>query len=447
MCVRCGQSLTVGSLARCWGRATVDQAITANRQAHAEPGGTVSRRVRLVGPAALVLAFLLYVATYLRWPSEALQIDLSVYRFGAERVLHGLDLYSVGYTGKPDELLFIYPPFAAMFFIPFTFVGEHSLDVLSLLAMCALLTYVVHRSLKCMGLEPARGLWGLTALLVAVCAWLEPIRLTAQLGQINLLILAVVVADSTGLTKRKWAGVGIGIVAGIKLTPAIFIVFLVAIGRVRAAAVAAATFVATVILGFALLPNDSTYYWVERNFGDIKRISRDPFANTSVHGLFLRLHYPAMLGTVVVVALAITALIVGAVAYRRGHRVLAIAVVGMASTAVSPFSWSHHWVWFVPLVAHLGYRAYVLRSAVSGWAMWLLCGLCGAWFVAFPGGTPQAGILSLRPGGMWDQIIPGSYVFLFVAVSALTAVWLWRTTLPTRAMHRPLAETVVTGAL
>jgi len=144
------------------------------------------------------------------WPSEALQVDLSVYRFGAARVLHGLDLYSVGYTGKPDELLFIYPPFAALFFIPLTFVGEHSMDILSLLAICALLTYVVQRSLKCLGLNAARGLWSLTALLVAVCAWLEPVRLTARLGQINLMLLAVVVADLLGLGKRKWAGAGIG---------------------------------------------------------------------------------------------------------------------------------------------------------------------------------------------------------------------------------------------
>ncbi|HME48274.1 hypothetical protein [Mycobacterium sp.] len=99
----------------------------------------------------------------------------------------------------------------------------------------------------------------------------------------------------------------------------------------------------------------------------------------------------------------------------------------MASTAVSPFSWSHHWVWFVPLVAHLGYRACVLRSALSAWAMRLLGALCGAWFVAFPGGTPQAGVLSLRPGGMWNEIIPATYVFVFVAVCAGTAVWLLRT--------------------
>jgi alpha-1,2-mannosyltransferase len=386
------------------------------------------------------VAFLLYVAMYLRWPSEALQIDLSVYRFGAERLVHGLDLYSVGYTGKPDELLFIYPPFAALFFVPLTFVGEHSMDILSLLAMCAMLTYTVQRSLKCLGLNAARGLWGLTALLVAVCAWLEPVRLTAQLGQINLLLLAVVVADLLGRT-RKWAGVGLGIVAGIKLTPAIFIVFLVLIGRVRAAAVASATLLATIVLGFVLLPKDSSFYWVDRHFDDVSRISRDPFANTSAHGLFLRLHCPAGLGTAVVIALAVAGLVVGAIAYRRGYAVLAVAIVGMASTAVSPFSWSHHWVWFVPLVAHLGYRAYVLRSGLSALAMWLLCALCGAWFVAFPGGTPQAGVMSLRPGGVWNDIIVGTYVFVFVAVCIGTAIWLWRH----EAARQP-AE-VVTGRL
>jgi alpha-1,2-mannosyltransferase len=199
------------------------------------------------------------------------------------------------------------------------------------------------------------------------------------------------------------------------------------IGRVRAAVLAAAALLATVVLGFAILPTDSTFYWLERNFDDINRISGDPFANTSVHGLFLRLHYPAALAAAVAIALAVAGLAVGAMAYRRGQPILAIAVVGMASTAVSPFSWSHHWVWFVPLVAHLGYRAYVLRSSLSAWAMWLLCALCGAWFVAFPGGTPQAGVLSLRPGGVWNEIIPATYVFAFVTVCIVSAVWLWRT--------------------
>lgn len=402
----------------------MDQTAISPVQPNVEPGGTVSRRVRRVAPAALVVTFLLYLAVYLRWPSEALQIDLSVYRFGAERVLHGLGLYSVGYTGKPDTLLFIYPPFAALSFIPLTFVDQHAMHVLSLLAMCLLLTYTVQRGLKCLGVGPAQGRWALVALLVAVCAWLEPVRLTVQLGQINLLILAVVVADLAGPIKRGWAGVGVGIVAAIKLTPAIFIVFLVLIGRVRAAVVATVTLLATIALGFAVLPSDSTFYWLQRHFAAVSRISRDPLANTSVNGLFLRLHWPATLGVTAAIGLGIAGLVLAATAYRRGQPILAIALVGMASTTVSPFSWSHHWVWFVPLVAHLGYRAYVLRSALSAWAMWLLCALCGGWFVAFPGDTPQAGMLSLRPGGVWNDIIPATYVFVFVTVCVVTAAWL-----------------------
>ncbi|MDT5131866.1 MAG: alpha,2-mannosyltransferase, partial [Mycobacterium sp.] len=415
-----------GYFTRDVGAPLVEHSMMTDVQPNIEPGGNVSPRVRRVGPAALVAALVLYLAVYLRWPSEALQIDLSVYRFGATRILHGLDLYSIGYTGNPTELLFIYPPFAALFFIPLAFIGEHSMDILSLLAMGSLLTYTVQRSLKSLGLNASQGLWSLSALLVAVTAWLEPVRLTVQLGQINLVILAVVVADLLGPAGRKWAGVGIGLMAGIKLTPAIFIVLLVLLGRVRPAAVAAATLIATIALGFAVAPTDSKFYWIKRHFADVSRISHDPFANTSVHGLFLRLQFLAALGTAVALGLAIAGLALGAIAYRRGHTVLALAVVGMASTAVSPFSWSHHWVWFIPLIVHLGYRACVLRSALSGWAMWLLCVLCGGWFVAFPGDTPQAGLLSLRPGGMWDKIIPGAYVFVFLAVCVVTAVWLWR---------------------
>jgi alpha-1,2-mannosyltransferase len=109
-----------------------------------------------------------------------------VYRFGAERVLNGLDLYSTGYTGKPDELLFDYTPFSALCFVPLTLLGPRWIELLWLLGACALLGYAVARILRWYGLTPSRGLWSLAALLVGVSAWLEPVRLTATLGQINL---------------------------------------------------------------------------------------------------------------------------------------------------------------------------------------------------------------------------------------------------------------------
>jgi alpha-1,2-mannosyltransferase len=386
----------------------------------------VSPWARRAGPVVLATALLLYLLAYARWPVFALQIDVLVYRFGAQRVLHGLDLYSIGFTGNPHELLFIYTPFAALCYLPLTILSQLWVQILCLLCTCALLTYAVQRMLRWFGLTTTNGLWGLTALLVGLIAWLEPIRLSVQLGQINLAILAVVLADLLRPSQAKWAGIGIGLVAGIKLTPAIFIIYLVMIGRLRAALVATATLASTVLVGFAVLPADSRYYWFNRGFDDVSRISRDPGANTSVHGLFLRLHYPPALATVSAVVLALAGLAVAAIAYRRGHAVLAIAIVGMASAAASPFSWSHHWVWFAPLVVHLGYRAYVLRQISSAWAMWLFWALFASWFTSVATGSPNAGVLSLRPGGITDQIIPGTYVFAFLAVLLCTAAWLWR---------------------
>jgi alpha-1,2-mannosyltransferase len=81
-------------------------------------------------------------------------------------------------------------------------------------------------TVRCRG-GPCPQWWTLTALLVGLCLWLEPVRYSIQLGQINLVILAVVVAELLGSPERKWAGVGIGLVAGIKLTPAIFLIYLV----------------------------------------------------------------------------------------------------------------------------------------------------------------------------------------------------------------------------
>jgi alpha-1,2-mannosyltransferase len=261
---------------------------------------------------------------------------------------------------------------------------------------------------------------------VGLIAWLEPIRLTAELGQINLILLVLVVADLLAAKQSRWSGVGIGLAAGIKLTPALFIVYLLVTRRLRAAMVATATFAITVALGFAVAPSDSVTFWLRGRFDDVNRISHDPLANTSLRGFLLRMHTSPTLAMIAAVAVAAIAVALAAVAYRRGHAVLAVAVVGMASAATSPFSWSHHWVWFAPLVVHLGHRGYVLGSRLAAASMWALCAVVGGWFVSVAGDTPQAGIMSLRPGGAWDQILPATYVFVFAAALVATAVWLCR---------------------
>jgi alpha-1,2-mannosyltransferase len=382
--------------------------------------------VRRGGPAVAAMAVLAYVAAYVRWPTLRLQVDLLVYRFAAQHLLAGLDLYSTGLTGKSNELLFIYPPFAAIFATPLALLDGSSVRLLWLLGMVAALIYAVVRMLKSMGMRAGGAMVSLAALLVGVIAWLEPMRLTAELGQINLVLLVLVVGDLLAGGQSKWSGIGIGLAAGIKLTPALFIVYLLVTRRIRAAMVATGTFAATGALGFAVAPTDSVTYWLHGRFDDVNRISHDPLANTSVSGLLLRLHSSPGMATITATVFAAVAVMIAAMAYRRGHAVLGLAIVGLASAAASPFSWSHHWVWFAPLVVHLGYRGYVVGSRLAAAAMWLMCALIGGWIVATAGDTPQAGILSLRPGGVWTEILPGAYVLVFLVALAGTAVWLWR---------------------
>jgi alpha-1,2-mannosyltransferase len=387
---------------------------------------SVTPWVRRGGPAVAAIALVTYVLVYAHWPTLRLQVDLLVYRFAAEHLLAGLDLYSTGLTGKPNELLFIYPPFAAIFAIPLTVFDSSSAQLLWLLGMVAALGYAVVRMLKSMGMRAGGAMFSLAALLVGVIAWLEPLRLTAELGQINIVLLVLVVGDLLATGRSKWSGIGIGLAAGIKLTPALFIVYLLVTRRIRAAFVAMAAFAATVGLGFVVAPSDSTTYWLHGRFDDVNRISHDPLANTSVTGLLLRLHGSPTMATIAAAVVAAVAVVIAAMAYRRGQAVLAIAIVGMASAAASPFSWSHHWVWFAPLVVHLGFRGYVEGSRFAAAAMWLLCALVGGWIVAVAGDTPQAGILSLRPDGAWGEILPGAYVLVFLVVLLGTVVWLRR---------------------
>jgi alpha-1,2-mannosyltransferase len=416
--------------------------VTAGCAQHARPvSARPTRRLLYGGPVALIAAIGLYVAEFVHWPAYITQIDLMVYRFGGHRVLQGLDLYSTGIFGSHRVLLFTYTPFAALCFTPLNVLSLPWLRALSMAAAIALLTYSVQRILAELDTPRRPQWWTLTALLVGLCLWLEPVRYSIELGQVNLVILAVVVADLLGSSDRKWAGVGIGLVAGIKLTPVIFLIYLVLIGRRRAGLVGAAAFLATVVLGFAIIPGDSATYWLGGKFDNPQRVSPDPAVSSSVRGLFLRLHYPTAAATAVALALGLLCLAVGVLVWRQGHRVLGLSLVGQASAAASPFSWSHHWVWLVPLCVHLGYRGIVLGSRRALGAMWLLCGLTAGWLVVLQGKAPRSGLVAWRPGGLWNTLLPSGYLLVMLIAVIASAIWLRGTASGSRAAAVDVSST------
>src|SRR5690349_575448 len=307
------------------------------------------RRVALPLAAVLCLAQVVVLAI---WPdAHLLMIDLQVYRAGGEAVLAGRPLYDGGVL---LDLPFVYPPFAALVFVPLTVLPLPALKLLWTAAGVALVVFVVRRSAAMLGWAPGPAV---TTLLVAVLLALDPIRTTFYLGQINVVLLAVVLADLTGRPESRWRGVGVGVAAALKLTPLLFVVYLLLTGRRRAAATALATFAAAVGLGFLLDPADSAVYWLDGTFAAADRIS--PVAGLSNHalaGLLARAGTPPAAALVAMAVLAVAGLAVAVRAHRRGDELLALTLCGLLAAADAPFAWSHHFVWFAPLVVLLAHH-------------------------------------------------------------------------------------------
>ena len=179
------------------------------------------------------------------------------------------------------------------------------------------------------------------------------------LGQIEPLLMLLVVWDLTRSDARRWKGIGIGLAAGIKLVPLIFIPYLLLAGKFRQAAVAAGTFAATVVVGFLALPGPSASYWLTGYFMRPGRTgSVHSLVNQSLLGMLARLYGtvgPAQAAWLpLALGVAAAGLVGGAMLSRTGRPVQGWTLVGITSVLVSPISWDHHWVWIVPVPGAAG---------------------------------------------------------------------------------------------
>jgi alpha-1,2-mannosyltransferase len=345
--------------------------------------------------AAVLAVYLADLATHLS--SMAGGRDLVVYRNGGLIVRHVTPAYD-GHRASPlydwtgqNGVQFTYPPFAAVVFAVASVLSWTLLRWAMTLASLAALGLSLWLVFGALGYsDRPRVRLGATLGVSALALLTEPVQQTLALGQVNLLLMLLVIADlltaADGRT-RWWHGIGIGLAAGVKLTPLIFIPYLLLIRRYRQAATAAATFAATVVLGYAVLPKDSVTYWVHGLFGKANRIVfLGTRGNQSLRGVATRLAGSVTSGTAPWIAAAILVVIAGLAAavvlYRAGHPVPAMLACALTGLLVSPLSWDHHWVWLAPglaLLAHLGARA---RGVVRA-AWWVAAGglvlVFGAW--------------------------------------------------------------------
>jgi alpha-1,2-mannosyltransferase len=302
-------------------------------------------------------------------------VDLHIYERGGAAVRAGAPLYALRF---PGALAFTYPPFAALALAGVTLAPNALLEPLftgisvALLPLLLFLTLRLDRRSSSRPLQAApngggrraapnggdrlpvldtRKRLALALALSAAALWLEPVWTTLRYGQIDLLLATLVVWDMGREDGARTKGLGIGLAAAIKLTPAIFAVYLLASGRRRAALVSAGTFAATVALGYLTLPGDSREYWGGA-FAEAGRVGRiENAANQSLRGALSRvLHTPHVGGVWVCVAVlvALTGLALALDAARRGDDARGFSVCALTALLISPVSWSHHWVLAVP---------------------------------------------------------------------------------------------------
>jgi alpha-1,2-mannosyltransferase len=293
--------------------------------------------------------------------------DLTIYRYGGEAVLRGAHLYDLRF---PGALAFTYPPVSALMFTALTLPSPELLRPLltgvSLLLLPLMLGFALRLRPFDVSLSRDRAI-RLALLASAVAVWLEPVWTTLRYGQVDLLIGALIFYDLSRPDGSRFKGAGLGLAVALKLTPAIFALYLLLSRRVRAAAVCALVFLATVAVGFVLVPGDSKAYWGGA-FLDSGRVGRiENAANQSLHGAFARLAHSTDIQAVWLIGAAVVAvagLTLAVRAGRRGDDVRGVSLCALTGLLVSPVSWSHHWALAVPALMLLATDAWRRRAPV-----------------------------------------------------------------------------------
>jgi alpha-1,2-mannosyltransferase len=324
--------------------------------------------------AWLVAAAGLSYAAWQLFGHTPYRIDIDVYQMGAQAWMDGHPLYrgdALFHTPIVD-LPFTYPPLAAIVFCPFAWMHMPTASVA--ITALTLVLLVVSTVILLTGLDVWRTSttlagpawlrrWWLTIVAAAAASiWLEPISSNFAFGQINVVLMTLVIADCVPRRTPWPRGLLLGLGMALKLTPAVFLLYFLLRRDNRAALTALASFVGATLLGFVLAWNDSWEYWTHTVHHTDRIGSASLNTDQNIAGALARLGLGEQERSLLWVAASLLVLAVTVWAMRRvlraGEPTLALVCVALFGLVVSPVSWSHHWVWVLPAV---------LVTGILGW--------------------------------------------------------------------------------
>lgn len=427
--------------------------------------------------------------------SPRFMLDAWIYRHAVEQWHAGGSLYD-WYANPADHLWpFTYPPFAAWALTPLTTVTQdRAFQVVMLLATPVCMAVTAWACLRALGVRRWAGAAAPWLGLIGVLT-LEPVYKNMEYAQVNAVLAALVAVDLLAVpASSRWRGVLCGLAAAFKLTPAIAVVVLLVRRQWRAAATMVATASGVTLACWALSPRESARFFLQAAWDPTRAGFAEYAGNQNLKGMVTRalvgderLWTPlwavsVVAVTVLAVLLAVrtdalrpsrqTGLVPGGAApvpgtpapgsatpapapgdpcarTRHEHHsapggsrlpdaegtvlLLQVGVVMGLGLLVSPISWSHHWVWCLPMVMGLTAAAWRWRSGVLGLCAatgWAVFALAMQWW--FPNQN------HLEAGWTALQRWAGSSYTLWALVTGATLAWEVRRRAATDRGTRPV---------
>ncbi|HUR01906.1 MAG TPA: glycosyltransferase 87 family protein [Nonomuraea sp.] len=377
--------------------------------------------------AVLVIAVAVapLVQQWLTNPDDQRLVDLDVYRTGGQMILEGRPVYEFA-TPAPQLLPFTYPPIAAMLAVLLAKMSWDTAQWVWTAGVFVSLAVVVAYSFR--GVLGGRGQgveryapW-IFAFLMVACTYLMPIRDQVRFGQVDILLVALCLVDC--VARRPWwpRGFLIGLATAVKLTPGVFLIYLLVTRQWRTFFMAAFAAALLTLLPFLVIPHDAAGFWFSALFDPERLGANAATTNQSIRGMLIRLY---MNDTVT------TALWIGLVAvvgwygfrgardaYRAKDPMTAVALVGLMAVLLSPVAWIHHLAWVVVVLGAIvgdGRDPVRVRVAVGVWLFYVLP-------------VPWWGV-ALKVAGVpvLDKIVQNGF-----GLGALGLVWLLVAWLPKR---------------
>jgi alpha-1,2-mannosyltransferase len=314
----------------------------------------------VIATAAVVVWIL--SALYMWHFGPSWHLDLRVYRAADRKLFAGVNPFVGLFTA--NQLPFTYPPFALVVLSPLAFGPLGLVEALWWLLSSAALVALLFLLLEARRSRDPIGAgrfderrfrlrsFAIAAALGAVATLaLEPVRSNMNYGQINLILMLLVVCDLTTVNPR-WRGPMVGLAAAIKLTPLVYLGYFLVSRDQKSFLRGGATFVVATAATWLALPSESALYWFHEvaspgRTGDVASVS-----NQSWDGLLNRAPFHGGgLATMLWVVLGVATIATGVLLVRRRsvqeRPAETILVLALVELLISPISWTHHWSWLV----------------------------------------------------------------------------------------------------